>query len=114
MLVTLSGNVLLLDASESMESVGRRIDLRLLAMNALSPPSESRHNSDELSRCPKFKRRKEFELLFWILPKSQAELKLLESLTCLIFGTLCILAEGALKALLAVMRRGEGISIGSH
>ena len=104
MLVTLSGNVLLLDASESMESVGRRIDLRLSAMNALSPPSESRHNSDELSRRPKFDRCEELELLLSIPPKSQAELKLLGSLTHIseVYGTLCILAEGALKALLAV------------
>ena len=74
-LVTLSGKVLLLEASESMESVGRRIDLKLSAINALSPPTESRHSSDELSRCSKFNRRKEFEFLFWIPPKSQAELK---------------------------------------
>ena len=68
----LSGKVLLIEASESMESVSRRIDLKL---DNLSPPSESRHNSDELSRCPKFKRRNEFELLFSTPPRSHAELK---------------------------------------
>ena len=90
MLVTLSGNVLLLEASESMESVGRRIDLKLLAMNALSPPSESRHNSEELSRRPKFDRCEEFELLLSIPPKSQAELKTMGSLTCEVYGTLFV------------------------